>query len=108
AAIGLVCAVVLYGGCLFVAMLIIGLGLGTMQSASRVMAFVSVCSPSLASGAWNMYFDAGLAVAGVLGLIGFDALGSSSTFLLCALLLLLAGALSWISRTLESRRSGRS
>src|SRR5699024_2459023 len=34
AAIGLVCAVVLYGGFLFVAMLIIGLGLGTMQSAS--------------------------------------------------------------------------
>ena len=108
AAIGLVCAVVLYGGFLFVAMLIIGLGLGTMQSASLVMAFASVSSPSRASVAWNMNFDVGLAVAGVLGGIGFTYLGSSSTFLLCALLLLLAGALSWISRTLESRRSGRS
>lgn len=106
AAIGLVCAVVLYGGSLFAAMIIIGLGLGTMQSASLVMAFASVSTPSRASVAWNMNFDVGLAVAGVLGGLGFTYLGSSSTFLLCALLLLLAGALSWIARTLQTRRSG--
>src|SRR5699024_6490338 len=98
----------LYGGFLFAAMLIIGLGLGTMQSASLVMAFASVSSPSRASVAWNMNFDARLAVAGVLGGIGFTYLGASSTLLLCALRLLLAGALSWISRTLDLRRAGRS
>ncbi|WP_209323791.1 MFS transporter [Brevibacterium renqingii] len=108
AAIGLVCAVVLYGGFLFVAMFIIGLGLGTMQSASLVMAFAAVSSPSRASVAWNMNFDVGLAIAGVLGGIGFTYLGSASTFLLCALLLMLAGALSWIARTVESRRLQRS
>lgn len=104
AAIGLVCAVVLYGGALFAAMAVIGLGLGTMQSASLVMAFAAVSTPSRASVAWNMNFDVGLAVAGVLGGLGFTYLGSSSTFLLCAVLLLLAGALSWIVRTVESRR----
>ncbi|WP_166973526.1 MFS transporter [Brevibacterium atlanticum] len=104
AAIGLVCAVVLYGGSLFAAMIIIGLGLGTMQSASLVMAFATVSTPSRASVAWNMNFDVGLAVAGVLGGLGFTYLGSSSTFLLCALLLLLAGAVSWIARTLQGRR----
>src|SRR5699024_4196730 len=108
AAIGLVCAVVLYGGFLCVAMLIIGLGLGTMQSASLVLPFGSVRSPSRPSRASNMTFVVGLAVAGVLGGVGFTYLGSSSTFLLCALLLLLAGPLSWISRTLGARQSGRS
>jgi MFS family permease len=105
ATIGLVCAVVLYGGTLFAAMFIIGLGLGTMQSASLVMAFASVSTPSRASVAWNMNFDVGLAIAGVLGGLGFTYLGSISTFLLCALLLLLAGVLSWIARTLPWRRS---
>lgn len=106
AAIGLVCAVILYGGTLFIAMLIIGLGLGTMQSASLVMAFSSVSTPSRASVAWNMNFDIGLAIAGVVGGVGFTYLGSSSTFLLCALALLLAGALSWIARTVQERHSG--
>ena len=104
AAIGLVCAVVLYGGWLFAAMIVIGLGLGTLQSASLVMAFAAVSSPGRASVAWNMNFDIGLAIAGVLGGLGFTYLGASATFLLCALLLLLAGALSWIARTLQSRR----
>lgn len=105
-AIGLVCAVVSYGGSLFVSMLIIGLGLGAMQSASLVMAFASVSSPSRASVAWNMNFDIGLAVAGVVGGLGFTYLGSSSTFLVCALLLLFTGALSWIARTLQTRNDG--
>ncbi|UVI35389.1 MFS transporter [Brevibacterium spongiae] len=107
AAIGLVCAVIFYGGTLFVAMIIIGLGLGTMQSASLIMAFASVSTPSRASVAWNMNFDIGLAIAGVVGGLGFTYLGSASTFLLCALVLLLAGALSWIARTLQMRNSGR-
>ncbi|MGO1908737.1 MAG: MFS transporter [Brevibacterium linens] len=101
AAIGLVITVVVYGGTLFIAMMIIGLGLGTLQSASLVMAFSAVSSPARASVAWNMNFDIGLAIAGVLGGLGFTYLGDSSTFLLCALLLLLAGALSWILQTLR-------
>ncbi|MGO0603933.1 MFS transporter [Brevibacterium linens] len=105
-AIGLVCAVVSYGGTLFISMLIIGLGLGAMQSASLVMAFASVSSPSRASVAWNMNFDIGLAVAGVVGGLGFTYLGSSSTFLVCALILLFTGALSWIARTLQMRNNG--
>ncbi|SMX65883.1 Predicted arabinose efflux permease, MFS family [Brevibacterium iodinum ATCC 49514] len=104
-AIGLVCAVVSYDATLFVAMLIIGLGLGAMQSASLVMAFASVSSPSRASVAWNMNFDIGLAIAGVVGGLGFTYLGSSSTFLVCALVLLFAGALSWIARTLQTRNN---
>ena len=107
-AIGLVCAVVFYGAALFVSMLIIGLGLGAMQSASLVMAFALVSSPSRASVAWNMNFDIGLAIAGVVGGLGFTYLGSSSTFLVCALLLLFAGALSWIARTLQMRSTGGS
>lgn len=107
-AIGLVCAVVSYGAALFVAMLIIGLGLGAMQSASLVMAFASVSSPSRASVAWNMNFDIGLAIAGVVGGLGFTYLGAQSTFLVCALLLLFAGALSWIARTLQMRGSRHS
>ena len=104
AVIGLVFTVVAFGGTLFIAMMIIGLGLGTLQSASLVMAFSAVSTPSKASVAWNMNFDIGLAIAGVLGGLGFTYLGDSATFLLCALLLLLTGVLSWILRTLRPSR----
>ena len=69
------------------------------------MAFAAVSSPSRASVAWNMNFDIGLAIAGVVGGLGFTYLGSSSTFLVCALVLLFAGALSWIARTLQNRNN---
>lgn len=105
AVIGLVVTVVVYGGMLFVAMVIIGLGLGTIQSASLVMAFASVSTPAKASVAWNMNFDIGLAVAGVLGGLGFTYLGDSATFLVCALLLLLAGIISWMLQTLRRHSS---
>lgn len=104
AVMGLVFTVVAFGGTLFIAMMIIGLGLGTLQSASLVMAFSAVSTPSKASVAWNMNFDIGLAIAGVLGGLGFTYLGDSATFLLCALLLLLTGVLSWILRTLRPSR----
>ena len=52
-----------------------------------------------------MNFDIGLAIAGVVGGLGFTYLGAQSTFLVCALLLLFAGALSWIARTLQMRGS---
>ncbi|MDN6528501.1 MAG: MFS transporter, partial [Brevibacterium sp.] len=101
AVIGLVVTVVVYGGVLFFAMMIIGLGLGTLQSASLVMAFSSVSTPAKASVAWNMNFDIGLAIAGVLGGLGFTYLGDSATFLVCALLLLVTGIISWIMQTLR-------
>ncbi|WP_413333707.1 MFS transporter [Brevibacterium sp. GP-SGM9] len=100
--IGLVCTVVFYGWSLIAAMVIIGLGLGTLQSASLVMAFESVSTPAKASVAWNMNFDIGLAIAGVLGGLGFTYLGDSATFLVCALILLLTGVLSWIAKTIRS------
>lgn len=104
AAIGLVITVVVDGGLLVVAMMIIGLGLGTLQSASLVMAFSTVSTPAKASVAWNMNFDIGLAIAGVLGGLGFTYLGDSATFLFCALLLLITGVLSWIARTISAPR----
>lgn len=103
AVIGLVVTVFVSGAMLFLAMMIIGLGLGTLQSASLVMAFSNVSTPAKASVAWNMNFDIGLAIAGVLGGLGFTYLGDSATFLVCALLLLLTGVVSWIMRA--SRRS---
>ncbi|RBP65474.1 putative MFS family arabinose efflux permease [Brevibacterium sanguinis] len=90
---GLVLTAVWTGGPLFAAMGIVGLGLGTMQSASLVLAFAVVSTPARASVAWNMNFDIGLAIAGVLGGIGFTYLGDSATFLLSAGLLLGAGVL---------------
>ncbi|MGO2035081.1 MAG: MFS transporter [Brevibacterium sp.] len=102
AVIGLVCTVVFYGWSLIASMIIIGLGLGTLQSASLVMAFESVSTPAKASVAWNMNFDIGLAIAGVLGGLGFTYLGDSATFLVCALILLLAGVLSWMAKTIRS------
>lgn len=101
AVIGLVVTALVSGGMLFLAMMIIGLGLGTLQSASLVMAFSTVSTPAKASVAWNMNFDIGLAIAGVLGGLGFTYLGDSATFLVCALLLLLTGVVSWIMRALR-------
>ncbi|SMX96523.1 Predicted arabinose efflux permease, MFS family [Brevibacterium aurantiacum] len=104
AIIGLVVTVIVSGGMLFLAMMIIGLGLGTLQSASLVMAFSNVSTPAKASVAWNMNFDIGLAIAGVLGGLGFTYLGDSATFLVCAALLLLTGVLSLILRALRRSR----
>ncbi|WP_231442689.1 MFS transporter [Brevibacterium zhoupengii] len=104
AVIGLVVTVFVFGGMLFLAMMIIGLGLGTLQSASLIMAFANVSTPGKASVAWNMNFDIGLAIAGVLGGLGFTYLGDSATFLVCALLLLVAGVASWILRTIRRSR----
>lgn len=101
---GLVVTVVVDDGLLFLAMTIIGLGLGTLQSASLVMAFSNVSTPAKASVAWNMNFDIGLAIAGVLGGLGFTYLGDSATFLVCAILLLSAGVFSWMLRILRRSR----
>lgn len=86
------------------AMVLIGLALGTLQSASLVMAFTEVSSPAKASLAWNMSFDIGLGIAGVLGGLGFTYLGDTATFLLCAGVLLFAGLVSWMVNARRARR----
>ncbi|WP_309132327.1 MFS transporter [Brevibacterium sp.] len=99
--VGLVLTSIAGGTFLFIVMAIVGLGLGTMQSASLVAAFTVVSTPARASVAWNMNFDIGLAIAGVLGGVGFTYLGDTGTFVLCAALLLVAGMLSCIVRLLR-------
>lgn len=86
------------------AMVLIGLALGTLQSASLVMAFTEVSSPAKASLAWNMSFDIGLGIAGVIGGFGFTYLGDTATFLLCAGVMLLAGLVSWVVNARRARR----
>ncbi len=99
--VGLVLTAIAGGTFLFIVMGIVGLGLGTMQSASLVVAFTVVSSPARASVAWNMNFDIGLAIAGVLGGVGFTYLGDTATFLLCSALLLVAGVLCCILKLLR-------
>lgn len=86
------------GWTLAIAMILVGLGLGTMQSASLVLAFNEVSTAGRASVAWNMHFDIGLAIAGVVGGLGFTYLGDSQTFLVCAGFLVLTGVLAAIFR----------
>lgn len=104
AACGLIVTAITGGGVVLgLAMAVVGLGLGTLQSASLVMAFTAVSTPARASVAWNMSFDIGLGIAGVIGGVGFTYLGDTATFLLCAGILLLAGLVSWI---VAARRAG--
>jgi predicted MFS family arabinose efflux permease len=69
---------------------LMGLGVGAVQSASLVMSFARARSRGQASVGWNMTFDSGLGVAGILGGLGFTFLGSGPTFLGVAGLLLVA------------------
>ncbi|GAA1617419.1 hypothetical protein GCM10009700_02230 [Brevibacterium sanguinis] len=103
-ACGLIVTAITGGGVVLgLAMAVVGLGLGTLQSASLVMAFTAVSTPARASVAWNMSFDIGLGIAGVIGGVGFTYLGDTVTFLLCAGILVLAGLVSWI---VAARRAG--
>jgi MFS family permease len=78
---------------LLAGMIVLGLGVGTVQSASLVMAFDYAGSPGRGSVAWNMSFDTGLALAGLFGGFGFTYLGPAGTYLLSAALLAVAGVL---------------
>jgi predicted MFS family arabinose efflux permease len=81
-------------GCL----VLMGLGVGAVQSASLVMAFSRARSRGHASVGWNMTFDSGLGVAGIFGGLGFTYLGSGLTFAGVAALLLLASIPLWLRR----------
>jgi predicted MFS family arabinose efflux permease len=77
---------------------LLGLGIGTVQSASLVMAFARATSHGAASVGWNMSFDIGLGLAGVFGGLGFTYLGPGATFAGVAGLLLLASIPLWLRR----------
>ncbi|WMY79278.1 MFS transporter [Citricoccus sp. I39-566] len=79
-------------------LVLMGVGIGTVQSASLVMAFARGGSHGRASVGWNMSFDTGLGLAGVFGGVGFTYLGPGVTFAGVAGLILLAGVPLWLSR----------
>jgi MFS family permease len=81
-------------GCL----LLMGVGVGTVQSASLVMAFARAGSGGRASVGWNMSFDTGLGLAGVVGGLGFAHLGETATYASLAGLLLVAALPLWLRR----------
>src|SRR5690625_3596715 len=67
----------------------LGFGTGTVQSSSLVLAFRQAGSPNRGSMAWNMTFDIGLGIAGLVGGIGFTYLGAQNTYPARAVVLLL-------------------
>ncbi|MDI3329315.1 MAG: MFS transporter [Micrococcus sp.] len=81
-------------GCL----VLMGLGVGAVQSASLVMSFARARSRGQASVGWNMTFDGGLGAAGLLGGLGFTYLGSGPTFAGVAGVLLVASVPLWLRR----------
>ena len=88
AIVGLLCMTVLASGWwLGVAIAILGLGTGTVQAASLLLAFQQSGSANRGSVAWNMTFDIGLGVAGLVGGLGFTYWGAQTTYLVCALVL---------------------
>lgn len=94
AAVALVDSPWLLAGCL----VLMGVGIGTVQSASLVMAFARSRNHGRASVGWNMSFDTGLGLAGVFGGVGFTYLGTEVTFGGVACLILLAGIPLWLRR----------
>lgn len=92
-------AVVSAGWGLLLAMAVLGFGTGGVQSASLVAAFQQAGTPARGSVAWNMTFDIGLGIAGLVGGLGFTYLGAQPTYLLCAGLLLITSAVfAWYFR----------
>lgn len=85
-------------GLLAACLVLMGVGIGTVQSASLVMAFARASSHGRASVGWNMSFDTGLGLAGVFGGVGFTYLGPGVTFAGVAALVVLAGIPLWLRR----------
>jgi predicted MFS family arabinose efflux permease len=86
------------GWALVTCLVLLGLGVGAVQSASLVLSFARSRSRGQASVGWNMTFDSGLGLAGILGGLGFTFLGSGPTFAGVAALLLAAGVPLWLRR----------
>ncbi|MCY1158401.1 MAG: Permease of the major facilitator superfamily [Citricoccus sp.] len=86
------------GWALAACLVLMGLGVGAVQSASLVLAFARAGSRGQASVGWNMTFDSGLGLAGLFGGLGFTFLGSGPTFAGVAGLLLAASLPLWLRR----------
>ena len=90
---------------LLLAMAVLGFGTGGVQSASLLAAFQQAGSANRGSVAWNMTFDIGLGIAGLVGGLGFTYLGAQPTYLVCAALLLVSSlAFAWYVRTRRARQ----
>lgn len=79
------------GAALIIAMMVLGFGIGAVQAASLLLCFEQARSTSRGSVAWNMTFDIGLGIAGIVGGFGFTYWGPSMTYIACALALTLTG-----------------
>lgn len=92
AAAGLVATAIASSGWMLALCLVaLGAGIGAVQSASLVMCFAIARTAGRGSVWWNMNYDIGLALAGLVGGFGFTHLGAPATFMACAVLLLVAG-----------------
>jgi predicted MFS family arabinose efflux permease len=86
------------GWALAACLVLMGLGVGAVQSASLVLSFARARSRGEASVGWNMTFDSGLGLAGLFGGLGFTFLGPGPTFAGVAGLLLVASVPLWMRR----------
>lgn len=90
--VGLVFTALLPAGLgLVLAMLILGFGIGAVQAASLLLCFAQAGSSSRGSVAWNMTFDIGLGLAGLVGGVGFTYWGPTLTYIVSAAALILVG-----------------
>lgn len=88
AVVGLMFSALLPAGwSLLVAMTVLGVGTGAIQASSLVLAFEQAGSTNRGSVAWNMTFDIGLALAGLVGGFGFTYWGAGLTYGICAIAL---------------------
>lgn len=81
------------GWTLITAMVVMGCGIGTVQAASLVLCFVQTGSTHRGSVAWNMTFDVGLGLAGLVGGLGFTYWGAPITYILSGVALTFVGLL---------------
>lgn len=105
--LGLVFTALLPAGAgLILAMVVLGFGIGAIQASSLLLCFDQAGSTNRGSVAWNMTFDIGLGVAGLVGGFGFTYWGPAMTYVLCAIALTLTG-LFFAMYSLTPRRSAR-
>lgn len=92
--IGLASTALLSAGLgLYLAMAVLGFGIGSIQAASLVLCFEQAGNANHGSVAWNMTFDIGLGFAGLVGGFGFTYLGAAITYGVCAAALSITGLL---------------
>lgn len=92
ALLGLIFSALLPAGAgLIAAMVVLGFGIGAIQASSLLLCFNEAGSNNRGSVAWNMTFDIGLGIAGLVGGFGFTYWGPTMTYVLCAIALTLTG-----------------